>query len=122
MGWVRYHGKALKKLTDRQVEQALVETASATKGEVLKQVPLDEGTLQDTVMWKVNPNNRKEVAISAGGGFGTPFTEVPYALKWHEQPANFQHSRKHNYIRDPVNNFTPRALKKVLTKKLSKIW
>lgn len=122
MGWTEFHGEKLKKLTHEQVKEALVETGQATLAESQKLVPLDESTLQNTGMTKVNPNNNHEVVISYGGGFGTPYTRVPYAVKHHEVPQNFQKGRKHNYLKDPVNNFAPTALKKILIKKLTKTW
>lgn len=122
MGWTSFHGDKLKKLTDQQVTEALVETAQKTLAESQKQVPHDEGVLQETGMTKVNPNNNHEVVISYGGGFGTPYTRVPYAVKHHEVPQNFQKGRKHNYLKDPVNNHAPTALKKILIKKLKQTW
>lgn len=122
MGWTRWHGNILKQLTDEQVSQALVETGHVILQKSQDLVPLDEGTLQETGMVKLNPNNDHEVAISYGGGFGTPHTRVPYAVKQHEVPMNHTDGRKHNYLRDPVNNTAPRALKKILIKKLSQTW
>lgn len=120
--WERWRGKELKKLTTKAMSEALVEAAEATLGEALKLVPLDEGTLQETGMTKVNPNNPLDVAISFGGGFGTPFTKVPYAVKHHEIPQNFQHGRQFNYLKQPIDNFAPMAVKKQMIKKAKEIW
>lgn len=122
MAWKKWNGRKLKRQTEMAMSEGVKRAAVATLGEALKQVPLDEGTLQETGMTIPNPNDPLEWAVSFGGGFGTPFTRVPYAVKWHEVPANFQHGRKHNYLRDPINNFTPNALKNELKKAGEKTW
>lgn len=122
MGWTKFRGKELERKTQRAMSEAVKRTAGATLGEALKLVPLDEGVLQQTGMTKENPNNPLEYAVSFGGGFGTPFTRVPYAIRHHEIPSNFQHGRQHNYLRTPINTFTPNALKKELKKAGEKSW
>lgn len=122
MSWDRWDGDKLKRLTEKQMSQALKEAAEATLGEALKLVPHDIGTLQETGMTKVNPNDPLDVVISFGGGFGTPFTKVPYAVKWHEVPANFQKGRQHNYLKQPIDNFAPNAVRKQMIKKAKRLW
>lgn len=122
MSWTKWYGDRLERQTEKAMSEALVKAGEATLGISNQQVPLDEGTLQESGIVKVNPNNRLDVVISYGGGPGTGFPRIPYAKKWHETPANFQHGRKHNYLRDPVNTFTPGALKKEMQKAGKKVW
>lgn len=90
-----------------KISQASIDTANAVKAEANQQVPHDEGTLQQTVTVMANPTNKLEVKIGYGGGGMSGFPIVPYAVKWHENPANFQKGRKHNYLRDPLNMIAP---------------
>lgn len=122
MGWKNWKGKKLKKLTRRNMSKALHRAAEATLGESKQQVPLDEGTLQHSGIVVQNPSNDLEFVISYGGGQGTGFPVVPYAVKWHEVPANFQHGRKNDYLRDPINTFAPGAVQSELKKAGERSW
>jgi len=57
-----------------------------------KQVPLDTGALS------------RSGAVDTHGLQGTVSYDTPYAVKWHETPANFQHGRKCKYLEDPCND------------------
>ena len=35
--------------------------------------------------------------------------DTPYAVRWHEEPANFQRGRKNKYLEDPCNDPSIRA-------------
>lgn len=122
MSWKSWNGAKVKRLTDNATARALFNAGEAVKGKVLQEVPHDEGLLASTVQVFVNPNNKLDVTLSAGGGHGTGMARVPYAIKWHEIPANFQKGRKHNYVRDPMNSFAPTAVKRSLEKELGKTW
>ena len=100
--WRNKRFRELKKRVRQKTERGLFNAAQSIKSEVLQEVPHDEGILSSTVDVFVNPNNKMEVVISAGGGNGSGMPAVPYAIRWHENPANFQKGRKHNYVRDPV--------------------
>lgn len=100
--WKNKRFKELKKRVRDKTQRGLLNAADSIKTDILQEVPHDEGTLEGTVGVFVNPNNKMEVAVSAGGGNGTGMPMVPYAIRWHEDPANFQKGRKHNYVRDPV--------------------
>jgi hypothetical protein len=122
MSWTTWNGDILKRMSRQAMGDALVRAGEATQGVILQQVPLDEGTLAATVQVMQDPGNPLHVGISAGGGAGTGFPRVPYAIKWHETPANFQHNRKHNYVRDPINQFASAAVRKELTKAAKETW
>jgi len=62
------------------------------------------------------------VCLSAGGGNGTGFQKVPYAIKWHEEEANFQKGRKNNYVRDPVKRGKSKnVVHKTIAKEIDKV-
>lgn len=112
MSWKRWRGKELINRVKGLSSKALIDTANAVKAESNQQVPHDEGTLQQTITVMANPANKLEVKIGYGGGGLSGFPIVPYAVKWHETPANFQKGRKHNYLRDPFNSIVPTHLRK----------
>jgi len=114
MSWTRWKGDLLKRATRQAMGKALVRAGETVKQQVLAEVPHDEGILQATVDVFQNPVDELDVVISAGGGAGTGFPRVPYAIKWHETPANFQKGRKHNYVRDPLNQVGPSEVRRQL--------
>lgn len=117
MSWIRWNGNGAASHLRGQMSQALVAAGEALKAEVNKVVPLDEGTLQASVMEVPvikNPDNDLEVLVTAGGGEGTGFPRVPYARRWHEHDANFQHGRKSNYLRGPLMEKGPAIMRKAM--------
>lgn len=76
-----------------------------------REVPHDTGALSRTRVIKVEHGSG---VISYGGGKGTGFTKIPYAVRWHEEDANFQKGRKKNYLRDPFNKLAARKYKQAL--------
>lgn len=122
MSWKKWRGNALNRLTEQATSKAINRAAEATLEVALNEVPLDEGTLSESGIVLQNPTNSTEYAVSFGGGGKTGFAVVPYAVKWHETPANFQNGRKHNYLRDPIKTFAPGAVKSELQKELRKTW
>lgn len=121
-GWKSWRGDLLLRNTRREMGRALLAAGESTLAESQKQVPLDEGTLQESGIVKTNPSEPLDVVISYGGGPGTGFPLVPYARRWHETPANFQHNRKHNYLRDPLKEHAPGAVEKALKKAGERVW
>jgi hypothetical protein len=111
MAWRNWQGK--------QVEQAIIgaQSRSIKQGldEVLRhsraEVPFDTGRLSQSGGVFQDANNPLIFSISFGGGPGTGFAQVPYAVRWHETEANFQQGRKKNYLRDPLNQQFERAYK-----------
>lgn len=113
--WKKFNGKKVTESFRSECSKALLRAGQDTKQEILTEIPHDEGTLQDTVTVMLDPQNDLKLAIGAGGGGLSQFPIVPYAIKHHEVPANFQKGRKRNYVRDPVKNTLPREIKRELT-------
>lgn len=65
--------------------------------EARKQVPLETGALSRS-------GTVSSEGLSASVSFSTP-----YAVRWHEESANFQRGRKNKYLEDPVNDPALRA-------------
>lgn len=60
--------------------------------EARKQVPLDTGALS------------RSGTVSSEGLSAVVSFSTPYAIRWHEESANFQRGRKNKYLEDPVND------------------
>lgn len=114
--WTSWNISALNRRVDNAIEKGIEDTLSAIHGQVLQEIPHDTGYLSQSVFLKAEGLNGM---ISAGGGTGTGFPRVPYAIKWHEVPANFQKGRKNNYVRDPLNQVGARTLKANIERRLS---
>lgn len=65
--------------------------------EARKQVPIDTGALSRSGM------------VDSDGLQATVSFDTPYAVRWHEQAANFQRGRKNKYLEDPCNDGALRA-------------
>lgn len=85
-----------------------------------REVPLDEGTLKDSGVVIMAGGNMPQGVVCFGGGPGTGFPRIPYAVRWHETQANFQHGRKWHYLRDPVNRLAEKTIKEQLRRELSR--
>jgi len=59
-----------------------------------EQVPIDTGALKASCV----------VDVNADGSQGTVSYDTPYAVRWHEEQANFQRGRKNKYLEDPLND------------------
>lgn len=59
-----------------------------------EQVPLDTGMLKASCAVDVNDD----------GSQGAVSYDTPYAVRWHEENANFQRGRKRKYLEDPLND------------------
>ena len=122
MSWKSFHGQRLIGRTENAMADA-VENATEAIGAISdQQVPHDEGILEGSKTIKANPRNKLEVAISYGGGAGTGLPRVPYAVRWHENDANFQKGRKRNYLRDPVFQQGPAILMQKLREQSRRVW
>lgn len=122
MSWKTFHGQRLIQRTEKAIADAVMEATEAIGSISDQQVPHDEGILQGSKTIKANPRDQMDVAISYGGGSGTGHPRVPYAVKWHENDANFQKGRKRNYLRDPVFQQGPGILRKKLEDKARRVW
>lgn len=116
MSWKEWNGKQVEREFEKAASKA-VENAVQATGEVSdKQAPHDTGELLQSKFVAVDPNNKLKVWIGYGGSGNTGIPLVPYAAWWHENPANFQKGRKHNYLRDPVKTHLPKYLIRELKK------
>lgn len=111
MSWKTFNGKKVERSFRSACSEALMNAVEATGMASDQQVPHDEGTLQGTKTIMRDPDDELNISIGYGGGGASGFPIVPYAIKWHEVPANFQKGRKHNYLRDPVKTVLLRVLK-----------
>src|SRR5699024_6012026 len=84
-----------------------------------QQVPLDEGTLKASKEIRTDKDGDTYIGYGFKKGTGTI---IPYAVRWHEHSARFQHGRKSQYLRDPVKTVGPGALKRSLESVLGKIF
>lgn len=100
MAWRNWNGDNIVNQFESNLKNSINKTLETIFTESKGEVPLDEGVLSGSgrvVMAK------KGGSVSFGGGSGTGHPLVPYAIRWHENPANFQHGRKRFYLRDPFN-------------------
>ena len=77
---------------ERGGEKGIRACANLLLEESRKQVPLDTGALSRSGMVS---SERLTAAVSY---------DTPYAVRWHENHANFQHGRKMKYLEDPCND------------------
>lgn len=73
-------------------EQAARDAAQALLDESAKQVPHDTGALE------------LSGTVDSEPGHATVSYDTPYAVRWHENNANFQRGRKMKYLEDPAND------------------
>lgn len=106
--WKSWNGNILNSKLEQAIEKGIDDTLNQIHAQSLQEVPHDTGWLSQSIITRVKG---REGFISAGGGAGTGFPKVPYAIKWHEVPANFQKGRKNNYIRDPLHSVGNKNLK-----------
>jgi len=122
MSWKSFHGQRLIERTESAMAKGVDNATEAIGAISDQQVPHDEGILQGSKVVKANPADKLEVAISYGFGSGTGFPRVPYAVRWHENDANFQKGRKSNYLRDPVFQQGPAILRRHLNQQARRVW
>lgn len=117
MSWKNWNGKQVIKQFRAECSDAMLKAGQRMEVQVLQEIPHDEGGLQDTVLTMLDPSDNLTVVVAAGGGGASGMPEVPYAVKWHENDANFQKGRKSQYIRDPLKQVMPKAINEELKKK-----
>ena len=118
MAWENWRGNLLINLVNQAAINGVKKTGELILFEAKKEVPLDEGTLQRTGIVIMAAGNIPACVITFGGGEGTGFPIIPYAIRWHEQNANFQHGRKRFYLRDPFNRLVEKTLKRFLKEEM----
>lgn len=87
--WDDSRSRALLKASG---ERGLYAAAQVIAAESSKQVPLDQATLL------------RSQAVSVDGDTAAISYDTPYAVRWHEEDANFQRGRKKKYLEDPIND------------------
>lgn len=117
-GWKSWHGMALIGHVKSGGREAVRKTAYVVLEAAQQQVPLDESPLMKSGMVVMAPGDQIGAVVSFGGGSGTGHPIIPYAIRWHENNANFQRGRKRFYLRDPVNQLGPRTYLQALKQEL----
>ena len=115
MGWSTWNGDQLIELTNRAACEAVKKTGNVVLTVAKQEVPLDESPLMRSGIVIMAGNNIPACCITFGGGAGTGYPIIPYALRWHENQArHFQHGRKRFYLRDPFNRLARNTLERAL--------
>jgi len=91
MSW---HGDEIKRALARASPTALYQAGEDIRGVSIRQAPLDTGEL---IRSSATQADDQAVTISY---------DTPYAVRWHENDANFQRGRKKKYLEDPINDPT----------------
>ena len=121
MGWNNWRGSELERLIKQAAIRAVNKTGEVVLEASRREVPLDEGILQHTGIVIMASGNIPACVVCYGGGSGTGFPIIPYAIRWHEEQANFQHGRKRFYLRDPFNRLAKTTLQKALKEEIGGI-
>jgi len=121
MGWINWRGDELTNLIINGAVRSVNKTCLVVLAAAKSEVALDEGTLMHSGTVVMAANNVPAGAVSFGGGPGTGFPIVPYAIKWHEKQANFQHGRKWKYLIDPFNRLANITLTNALMQEMEGI-
>jgi hypothetical protein len=121
-GWKRWNGDYILKQLNKELFLSVVDTLNVVLSVSKSEVPLDEGYLMRTGFIKAFYRGKKIIGIiSYGGGAGTGFPQIPYAIRWHENKANFQHGRKWKYLVHPWNRLCPKTLENIIRVRVRKI-
>jgi hypothetical protein len=114
MAWKNWRGNELMRLLNNGAVRAVNKTGEVILAAAKTEVAHDEGTLENTGIVVMASNNIPACVVTFGGGPGTGFPVVPYAIRWHEKQANFQRGRKWKYLRDPLNRLVESTLQAAL--------
>ena len=98
-----WSGPQISELVHHKAAKGLRAAANVLLDESRKEVPLDNSDLQRS--GAVHPG---EDDLSYTVSYDTA-----YAVRWHEEDANFQRGRKKKYLEDPLNNNRDRLLEYV---------
>ncbi len=119
MSW-DWHGEEAKSALLAANRRAVQKTCFVVLAASKLEVPLDEGTLMASGRVFMAPEPNAFGIVSYGGGTGTGFPKVPYALRWHQNEANFQHGRKSGYLVDPFNRLAQPVLRDAIRQEAKK--
>ena len=92
-----WDGSKVLNEVSKKTERAVRAAANYVLDESRKQVPIDTGALS------------RSGAVSSEGNIAAVSYDTHYAIRWHEQQANFQRGRKNKYLEDPINDGAVRA-------------
>lgn len=120
-GWKNFRGQVLIEKTQDALAEAMIELAEETGTRADRIVPHDEGWLQGSKFIDSDPANPLIVKIGYGGGGSSGHPVVPYAVRWHEEEANFQKNRKNKYLADPLKEVAGTANNHIKSK-MAKVW
>ncbi len=120
-GWRNWRGSQLLTAVDVASRTAVQKTCEVVLEAAKQQVPHDEGTLMISGLVLMAPDGSPQGLITFGGGPGTGQPVIPYAVRWHENSANFQKGRKHRYLVDPFNQLAEPTLHKALQMELGRL-
>ncbi len=122
MGWNSWNAENIQRLINEACVIANDKTMHIVLTASQSEVPLDEGFLTRSGM-VIARRDRNQISsiISYGGGIGTGHPRIPYARRWHENQANFQHGRKWKYLRDPFNRIAPSLMMINLQRELRRV-
>lgn len=122
MAWENWRGDELVDLVNNGAIRAIKKTGEVILESAKREVPHDEGTLERTGIVIMATGNIPACVITFGGGIGTGFPIIPYAIRWHEEQANFQHGRKRFYLRDPLVRLAKSTLEAALLQEVGVIF
>jgi hypothetical protein len=118
--WRTWRGEEIENILNGICEQAITETLNSVGNTTDSIIPLDEGPLMNSRYEETKSSKSKsEGVLSYGGGSGTGKPKLPYAIRWHENNANFQHGRQSNYLRGPFNRIAVKKIKNILISKIN---
>lgn len=112
--WRTWNGNKVLQAIDNAHAKSLKMASDEVMRHAKNEVPFDAGELAKTGVVIQNPANQLEFNISFGGGPGTGFAELPYAIRHHEIESDFQQGRKKNYLKDPFNEKFEPAYRKAV--------
>lgn len=121
MGWENWNGDELIRRVNEACLESIYKTCEGVGAIADSEIPLNEGPLKNSKTIKTEMRKNPRGSISYGGGRGTGKPKIPYALRWHQQQANFQHGRKRFYLRDPFNKTAPILLNAALRQHLGEV-
>lgn len=117
-GWRNLRNHQLINLVGSGAVRAVKNTGNILLYVAKTEVPLDEGPLKKSGIVLMAGGNIPQGVVCFGGGPGTGYPRIPYAVRWHETQANFQRGRKWHYLRDPVVRLGRVTLQEQLRKEL----
>jgi len=118
--WKNWIGPQIERQVHEAGRRGLWAGGHVLLGEAVQEVPLDKGPLMNSGMVVLHATEL-EACVCFGGGPGTGKPELKYAIRWHENNANFQHGRKMRYLADPLMRTMPWALMHAVGTEIGKV-